>query len=93
MDTAVRIISTDNHQLTLETDVLQRIFEADELRGRSVVVISIAGSQRHGKSFLLNFFLNYLNAQVSEFIAIRNPEILISIIFHAQNICSTTNTM
>lgn len=64
---AVQIISTENHQFDLDEDALQRILGANELKDRNVVVISIAGSLRNGKSFLLNFFLKYLYAQVSAF--------------------------
>lgn len=65
--TAVRIISTENHRFDLKADALQQILGADELKDRNVVVVSIAGSLRNGKSFLLNFFLKYLYAQVSAF--------------------------
>lgn len=64
---AVRIISTENHRLDLDGDALHQILGADELKERNVVVISIAGSLRNGKSFILNFFLKYLYAQVSAF--------------------------
>lgn len=63
--TAVQIISTENHQFKLDEAALQQILGANELKDRNVVVISIAGSLRNGKSFLLNFFLKYLYAQVS----------------------------
>lgn len=64
--TAVRIISTENHQFDLNTNALQKILGANELKDRNVVVVSIAGSLRNGKSFLLNFFLKYLYAQVNK---------------------------
>ena len=62
---AIRIISTENHRLDLNADALQKILGADELKDRNVVVVSIAGNLRNGKSFILNFFLKYLHAQVS----------------------------
>lgn len=65
---AVQIISIDDHRFDLiDTDALQQMLGADDLKDRNVVVVSIAGSLRNGKSFLLNFFLKYLNAQVSAF--------------------------
>lgn len=50
-----------------ETD-LERILENDELRDRFVVVISVAGAFRKGKSFLLGFFIRFLEALVSDFL-------------------------
>lgn len=61
---AIQIIKPENQQFELQLDTLKQIFEADELKDRHVVVVSIAGPYRKGKSFLMNFFLNYLYAQV-----------------------------
>lgn len=62
---AIQIVRpADDHKFKLNWREVQRIFEADNLRGHELVVISIAGDYRKGKSFLLNFFLRYLNAQV-----------------------------
>lgn len=55
-----------NTTIELQLDELKTILEADDIKDRKVVVVSIAGSYRKGKSFLLNFFLKYLYAQVSE---------------------------
>lgn len=62
---AVQIVAPSNHSLRLEVDELKRLLGADDLRDRHCVVISIAGASRKGKSFLLNFFIKYLTAQVS----------------------------
>lgn len=62
---AVQIITPKNHTFHLELDDLKEILEADTIKDRNVVVISIAGSFRKGKSFLLNFFIRYLDAQVT----------------------------
>lgn len=64
---AVQIITCENHRFKLHLESLQTILNADDLEGRSVVVVSIAGSYRTGKSFLLNFFSQFLRAQVSQF--------------------------
>lgn len=62
---AVQVLSPNrNHSFALEAKELKQILEADAIRDRHVVVFSIAGAFRQGKSFLLNFFLKYLDAQV-----------------------------
>ena len=62
---AVQIIKPENHSIQLQLDELKSILEADDIKDRHVVVVSIAGAMRKGKSFLLNFFIRYLYAQVS----------------------------
>lgn len=62
---AIQIIKPVNHSYQLELIDLKRILEADDIKDRHVVVVSIAGAFRKGKSFLLNFFIRYLNAQVN----------------------------
>lgn len=64
---AIQIVEpTDDHAFVLKIDALQTILNAESIRDRYVVVVSIAGALRQGKSFLLNFYLQYLNAQVSQ---------------------------
>lgn len=61
----IQIVSPgENHTFQLELSNLKQILETDEIKDRNVVVVSIAGAFRKGKSFLLSFFLRYLNAQV-----------------------------
>ncbi|XP_055309632.1 atlastin-like [Sitodiplosis mosellana] len=60
---AIQIIKPENHSIQLELNDLKEILEADDIRDRQVVVVSIAGAMRKGKSFLLNFFIRYLYAQ------------------------------
>lgn len=62
---AIQIVTPKNHTFHLELDDLKGILETDPIRDRHVVVISIAGSFRKGKSFLLNFFIRFLDAQVT----------------------------
>lgn len=63
---AIQIIEpSSDHTFRLKLDVLTKILNADNIRDRHVVVVSIAGALRQGKSFLLNFFLQYLDARVS----------------------------
>lgn len=61
---AIQIITIENHTFKLHQEHLRRIFECDNLKDRKAVIVSIAGAFRKGKSFLLNFFLKYLYAQV-----------------------------
>lgn len=63
--TAVQIISFQNHRLQLNVEEFYRILETGNLKDHYVVVVSVAGNLRTGKSFLLNFFLKYLRARVS----------------------------
>ncbi|XP_031634116.1 atlastin-like [Contarinia nasturtii] len=59
----IQIIRPVNHTLQLQLEDLKPILEADDIKDRHVVVVSIAGAYRKGKSFLLNFFIRYLDAQ------------------------------
>lgn len=61
---AIRIVSPKDHVFNLELDEFNSIVNDDNLKDRNVVIVSIAGAFREGKSFPLNFFLKYLNAQV-----------------------------
>lgn len=63
---AVQIIAPVNHEFQLDVENLKQILESDGIKDRYAVVISIAGALRKGKSFLLNFILKYLNAQVKK---------------------------
>lgn len=62
---ALQVIAPVNNKLELQLETLIQILEADNIKDRNVAIISIAGAFRKGKSFLLNFFLRYLYAQVS----------------------------
>lgn len=61
---AIQIISPKYHSFNLELSEFRKIVEDDNMKDRHVVIVSIAGAFRQGKSFLLNFFLKYLYAQV-----------------------------
>ncbi|XP_054157456.1 atlastin-3-like [Oppia nitens] len=51
---------TADRQFELDVDALSSILLRDSIRDKPVVVVSIAGDFRKGKSFMLNFFLRYL---------------------------------
>lgn len=58
---AVQIVTPKDHQFELQLENLKQFFESTNLKDRDVVIVSIAGPFRKGKSFLLNFFVSYLN--------------------------------
>lgn len=60
-----QILYIKNHTSYLNLTEL-KILEADDIKNRNVVVVSMTGMLRTGRSFLLNFYLRYLNAQVNE---------------------------
>lgn len=64
---AVQIVCSneENHSFFLDTNNLSQIILHDSVKDRDVVILSLAGPFRKGKSFLLNFFLRYLYARVS----------------------------
>lgn len=65
LGSAVCIIEPEDHKFILKLDVLKQILDVDALKDHYVSVVSIAGASRQGKSFLMNFFLKYLYAQVN----------------------------
>jgi atlastin len=63
----VQIVSTDEeeHSFSLNEELLEEVLISDErVRDKKVVVISVAGAFRKGKSFLLDFFLRFLDRKV-----------------------------
>src|SRR4051794_26801211 len=65
----LQVISIDEetHAFQLNDDVLASILLRPEVADRKVALISVSGAFRKGKSFLLNFFLRYLENQVCLF--------------------------
>jgi atlastin len=58
------VTTTDEHAFQLDEEKLEEILLSPNVRDKKVVIVSVAGAFRKGKSFLLDFFLRYLNAQV-----------------------------
>ena len=56
------ILFTDDHKFQLDEESLESILLQQEVKECDVVVVSVAGAFRKGKSFILNFFLRYLRA-------------------------------
>lgn len=55
----------EDHSFDLDMDALQRVLLSDEVKDRKVVVVSVAGAFRKGKSFLLDYLLRFLNNKVA----------------------------
>ncbi|XP_058808981.1 atlastin [Phymastichus coffea] len=64
MGRAVQVIHVHpDHSFELDEEALAKILLSEDVRERSVVVVSVAGAFRKGKSFLLDFFLRYMNSR------------------------------
>ncbi|XP_065185002.1 atlastin-1-like [Sycon ciliatum] len=55
------IVAKEDHSFELNEEALGQILLRDDVRNKKVVVVSVAGAFRKGKSFLLDFFLRYMN--------------------------------
>lgn len=56
--------NVESSHFELAVNELTAILLQKDVKDREIVVISIAGAFRKGKSFMLNFFLKYLNERV-----------------------------
>jgi len=61
----IRVVrSTTDHLLEVDVKALEGVLLDPRVRDRHVVVLSIAGVQRLGKSFILNYLIRYLKSEV-----------------------------
>lgn len=62
---ALQIVTTgDEHTFVLDEETLTDVLLQNDIKDRFVIVISVAGAFRKGKSFLLDFFLRYMYSKV-----------------------------
>lgn len=66
------VLAHPDHTFELDEDALSEILLQDDVKDRSVVVVSVAGAFRKGKSFLLDFFLRYMNNKVNDICRLDN---------------------
>ena len=59
------VVVEKDHTFSLDEERLDSILLQPDIQDKWVVVVSVAGAFRKGKSFLLDFFLRYLNVDVS----------------------------
>ncbi|PNJ25197.1 ATL2 isoform 2, partial [Pongo abelii] len=50
----------DDHNFELDEEALEQILLQEHIRDLNIVVVSVAGAFRKGKSFLLDFMLRYM---------------------------------
>ncbi|XP_061913973.1 atlastin-2 isoform X2 [Entelurus aequoreus] len=62
----ILLANEDQHSFELDAAALERILLQDHVKDLNVVVVSVAGAFRKGKSFLLDFMLRYMHNQQSE---------------------------
>ena len=59
------VANEDEHSFELDEAALENILLQDHVKDLNVVVVSVAGAFRKGKSFLLDFMLRYMHSQVT----------------------------
>ena len=55
----------DDHSFELDEEALESVLLQPDIKNKKVVVVCVAGAFRKGKSFLLNFFIRYLDGKVN----------------------------
>lgn len=63
----IQILTPTDNSFQVSENELKKILEADDIKDRYIVTISIAEAARGRNNLLLNFFLQYLYGQVTKF--------------------------
>lgn len=63
---SIQIVSPINHTFHLNLSDFKQILEDGKIKDRFIMVVSIVGAFRQGKSFLMSLFLKYLYAEVRQ---------------------------
>lgn len=56
---------SDTGEVVVDYEKLEKIFNQPEIQDRKIVIFSLIGAFRGGKSYLLNYCLRFLYAHVS----------------------------
>lgn len=59
---------TDDKQIKFENEEIEKMFLHPDVKNRKIVIFSIIGAFRKGKSFFLDYCLRFLYANVSSLI-------------------------
>lgn len=61
------LLNFENNTFTVENENIDNIFLHPEVANRKIVVVSIIGAFRKGKSFLMDYCLRFMYANVNDF--------------------------
>jgi len=56
---------SDTGEVIVDDEKLNKIFSHPEIQGRKIVILSLIGASRGGKSYFLDYCLRFLYAHVS----------------------------
>lgn len=62
---SIQITNTEKNEITLNTTALDEIFLHSEVKDRKIVIVSIIGAFRKGKSFFMDYCLRFMYGNVS----------------------------
>ena len=71
------VVATECHSFKLDEKALEDILLDESVRDKKVAVVSVAGAFRKGKSFLLDFFLRYLDREVSRNVHVQKKRLFL----------------
>jgi atlastin len=75
------VVAKEDHTFELDEEALANIVCQEHVKDKHIAVISVAGAFRKGKSFLLDFFLRYLKANVFQLLLLGYKKYIHSVYF------------